>query len=58
MNFLGIDVEIKNTCPLDEGFIPLGLFNRAFLKTATKPIKIAVERKPRDKSIHLWALCL
>lgn len=44
MNFLGIDVEIKNTCPLDEGFIPLGLFNRAFLKTATKPIKIAVER--------------
>ena len=44
MKFLGIDVDIKNTCPLDEGFIPLGLFNRAFRKTATKPIKIAVER--------------
>lgn len=44
MKFLGIEVDIKNKCPLDEGFIPMGLFNKAFLKTANKPIKIAVER--------------
>jgi len=52
MKFLGIDVDIKNTCPLDEGFIPLGLFNRAFRKTATKPIKIAVERNAGYVSVY------
>lgn len=52
MKFLGIDVDIKNVPSLDEGFIPLGLFNRAFLKTATKPIKIAVERNAGYVSVY------
>lgn len=44
MNYLGIETEIKNIPKLDEGFIPLYKFNKAFLKTATVPIGIAVER--------------
>jgi len=52
MKFLGIDIDIKNVPSLDEGFIPLGLFNRAFLKTAAKPIKIAVERNAGYVSVY------
>ena len=52
MKFLGIDIDIKNVPSLDEGFIPLGLFNRAFLKTATKPVKIAVERNSGYVSVY------
>ena len=44
MNFLGVEVNVKNTAELDPGFIPLYLFNQAFLSTAKKPIGIAVER--------------
>ena len=44
MNFLGIEFEVKNMPILDETFIPLSLFNKAFLSTAKKPIAIAVER--------------
>lgn len=44
MNLYGIDVNIKNIPVLDEGFIPLVAFNKAFLKTAHKPLAIAVER--------------
>ena len=31
MNFLGVNVQIKNSPELDPGFIPLHAFNRAFL---------------------------
>ena len=44
MNFLGIELEVKNLPELDGGFIPLHKFNEAFLKTAKKPVGIAVER--------------
>ena len=44
MNYLGIEVDIKNKPLLDPEFIPIGLFNRAFLKTARKPVAFAVER--------------
>ncbi len=40
----GIPVEIGHSPVLDPGFIPMHLFNEAFLKTAKKPIGIAVER--------------
>ena len=33
----GIDVPIQNSPVLDPAFIPIGAFNRAFLKTAKKP---------------------
>jgi len=34
MNFLGIDINLKNTPIYDPGFIPMGVFNREFLKQA------------------------
>ena len=44
MKFLGINVNIQNSPELDPGFIPLHLFNKAFLADAKKPVSIAVER--------------
>lgn len=44
MKHLNIEIPVKNTPELDESFIPMGLFNREFLKTAKKPITFAVER--------------
>ncbi len=40
----GVSVDIKNVPVLDPEFTPLLKFNQAFLKTATKPVSIAVER--------------
>ena len=45
MKHLGIEVEVKNIPVLDPAFIPMGLFNKAFLKNAKKPISVAVERE-------------
>ena len=39
-----ISVEIKNIPVLDPEFTPILRFNQAFLKTASKPVSIAVER--------------
>ena len=44
-NYLGIDYEIKNVPVLDEGFIPFGVWMREYLKGASTPIKVAVERE-------------
>lgn len=44
MNYLGIEIPVKNVPKLDKGFIPIGLFNKCFLKDAGKPVGIAVER--------------
>ena len=44
MNFLGIEVPVKNSPELDRGFIPLGKFFSAFLADAHEPLEIAVER--------------
>lgn len=44
MKHLGIEVAVKNIPELDKGFIPIGRFNREFLRTAKKPISIAMER--------------
>ncbi|MCR5090609.1 MAG: ROK family protein [Oscillospiraceae bacterium] len=44
MNHHGIEVNIRNVPELDPAFLPLGRFNRAFLKNAKKPVGIAVER--------------
>ena len=51
MNHCGIPIDIKNKPELDPGFIPLHKFNVTFLKTATKPFAIAVERN--DKQIYV-----
>ncbi|MEG0771498.1 MAG: ROK family protein [Clostridia bacterium] len=44
MKFKGIEFETKNIPVLDKTFVPMHLFNKAFLKDAKKPISIAVER--------------
>ncbi len=44
MNYLGIAFPMKNRPELDPGYIPLGPWMEAYLKGATKPIAIAVER--------------
>ena len=40
----GVEIDIAHSPELDPGFLPMHLFNEAFLKTAKKPIGIAVER--------------
>ncbi len=44
MERCGINFSVKNAPELDPGFQPLGLFNRAYLAEAGKPVTVAVER--------------
>ena len=44
MKHLGIEIAVKNLPELDKSFLPIGRFNQAFLKSASKPVSIAVER--------------
>ena len=44
MNFLNVEIPVKNLPVLDEGFIPLGLFFEHYTKNAQKPLCVAVER--------------
>lgn len=44
MNLFGIDFDIQNKPVLDETFIPLSKFHKAFLQTAKQPLCVAVER--------------
>ncbi len=44
MDFLNVNIPIKNKPVLDETFVPLGLFFKHFNQNATKPVVIAVER--------------
>ena len=45
MQYLGIEFSLKNQPRLDGSFIPFGGWERAYLKGAEKPFKIAVERE-------------
>ncbi|WP_080803099.1 ROK family protein [Arabiibacter massiliensis] len=45
MNYLGIEYDVKNMPVLDEGFIPFGVWMKAYLEGATRPIAVAVERE-------------
>ncbi|MEI3062209.1 MAG: hypothetical protein V8S72_04360 [Oscillospiraceae bacterium] len=44
MDFLRVNLDIKNLPKLDPEFIPLHKFNEAFLRGAEKPVGIALER--------------
>lgn len=44
MKLYGVEFEVKNLPSLDKEYIPLAKFNEAFLKTAKKPLNVAVER--------------
>ncbi|MBT3318339.1 MAG: ROK family protein [Clostridia bacterium] len=52
MNVYGVEVAIKNVPVLDKEFVPIGKFNEAFLKTATKPVGIAVERNDGQTAVY------
>ncbi len=52
MKHLGIEVPVKNVPELDPGFLPIGQFNRAFLKDAKKPLDIAVERSKGQVAVY------
>lgn len=44
MNYLGIDYSVKNMPAFVPGFIPFGVWAKAYLQEADRPFKIAVER--------------
>ncbi|MDD4200375.1 MAG: ROK family protein [Eubacteriales bacterium] len=62
MNYLGIDINMKNVPPLDREFIPMGVWMIEYEKEAERPVGIAIERedgkvtvfetKLRDKSFE------
>ena len=45
MKCLGIDVNPKNIPQYDGGFVPFGIWRRAFLAGADIPFSVAVERE-------------
>lgn len=44
MNFLNVEIPVKNLPELDKTFVPLGSFFRAYRQGAQKPLAVAVER--------------
>jgi len=51
MNRFGIEVQLRRAPPLDPDFLPIGLFNRAFLADARKPVAVAVERSQGQMAV-------
>lgn len=45
MNYLGIDLKIRNLPDLDQDFIPMGPWMIEYEKEATRPVGIAIERE-------------
>ena len=52
MKYLGIEYQINHTPELDKDFIPFGVWREAYLKGATKPVSIAIERELGQISVH------
>ncbi len=52
MQYLGISYNMNHPPKLDPGFIPFGVWREAYLKGASKPIAIALERDKGRVSIH------
>ena len=52
MQYLGINYEIKHTPKLDPGFIPFGVWRKAYLEGAKQPLSIAVEREEGHISVR------
>ena len=52
MQYLGIPYEMKHAPKLDAGFIPFGVWRAAYLKGASMPISIALERDQGQISVH------
>ncbi len=45
MKYLDISYSVKNVPQLDKGFVPFGVWRKAFLDGATVPFHVAVERE-------------
>ncbi|MBR3949092.1 MAG: ROK family protein [Oscillospiraceae bacterium] len=52
MQYLGVEYQQKYTPKLDPQFIPFGVWRAAYLKDASQPIAIAVERDKGRVSVH------
>lgn len=52
MQYLGVNYEMKHAPKLDPTFIPFGVWRAAYLKGATKPLAIALERDKGRVSVH------
>ena len=52
MQYLGIEYQMKHAPKLDPGFIPFGVWREAYLKGATQPVAIALERDKGRVSVH------
>lgn len=52
MEYLGVPYEMKHTPELDPDFIPFGIWAEAYLKGASKPLTIAVEKDQGYISVH------
>ena len=51
MQYLGVSFDMKHPPVLDPGFIPFGVWMKAYLKDAKSPISIAVERNNGQISV-------
>ena len=45
MNYLGISFDYRNRPALDPGFLPFGVWAKAFLEGARRPFRVALERE-------------
>ena len=45
MNYLGIELNVKNIPELDRAFIPMGPWMIEYEKEASRPVGIAIERE-------------
>ena len=52
MEFLGLNINIKNRPIYDPGYIPMSLFNAEFLKEAKKPVSVCVERNAGLRTVY------
>lgn len=52
MNYLGIEYHIKHQPKLDAGFIPFGVWAKAYLNEANRPFSIAVERENGQITVY------
>lgn len=51
MLFHGIEIPVQNKPAADPEFVPFGIFMDAFLRTADRPVSIAVERENGNISV-------
>ena len=52
MKHLNVEIHVEHLPPLDPEFLPLGVFYRSFLKTASQPFDVAVERSGGQVAVY------